>query len=255
MRTLRVPVLCAGLLAGLWAQTTEKPVTNNDIESMLAAGLPESTIVLRIETAVARGLVDLDASSAALGALKQKGATERVLNAVLWAEPFSAVWKRRQEENRAVPDLPRQSGVYFKAPSAWAKVESFLLWSPRSGWNWYGDDHKSTVVLGSAHSGLQISDPQPTFYVREPASGAPWRIVHLTSRNDQRLIRLASSGDFGQTVRTPPSQTRDVQMTHVAGSIYTLRPTMPLDNGEYILCTAAPGGYSLSLCHGFGIQR
>jgi hypothetical protein len=33
---------------------------------MLTAGVPESTILLKIETAAARGLVDLDASSSAL---------------------------------------------------------------------------------------------------------------------------------------------------------------------------------------------
>jgi hypothetical protein len=37
---------------------------------MLTAGVPESTILLKIETAAARGLVDLDASSNASVGLK-----------------------------------------------------------------------------------------------------------------------------------------------------------------------------------------
>jgi hypothetical protein len=78
------------LAAGLLTQTGDNRLTNAEIESMLMAGLPESTIQMKIEAAALRGLVDLDASSNALIALKQKGATERVLNAVVWAEPFGA---------------------------------------------------------------------------------------------------------------------------------------------------------------------
>jgi len=68
MRTLRL-FLPVALATGLWAQDNNKPLTNTDIESMLTAGLPESTIVLKIEIAVDQGLVDLDASSAALAVL------------------------------------------------------------------------------------------------------------------------------------------------------------------------------------------
>ena len=256
VRTLGIPLLVAAAAAGLWAQTTDKPITNNEIESMLAAGLPESTIIAKIEIAVDRGLVDLDASTAALAVLKQKGATERELNAVLWAEPFGALWKRRQEEERAVPDLPGAAGVYFKSPAGWVNVGSLMLWTPfYSGWNWYRGSRESSVVVGAAHSELQIREPQPTFYIRKPASADPWQVVRVTARSDQRLLRISSRGDFGQTVRTQPNRTRDVQMTPIAGDIFTLRPTAPLDAGEYVLCTTVPGGPGLNLCYGFEIQR
>ena len=108
----------AGRDPGGWllAQTGNNRLTNAKIESMLMAGLPESTIQMKIEAAALRGLVDLDASSNALIALKQKNAAERVLNAVVWAEPFGARRKRQQEE-RAVPGLPSSAGVYHKGPS------------------------------------------------------------------------------------------------------------------------------------------
>src|SRR6516165_1108303 len=111
MRTLTVALLAVGVTAGLWAQTPDEPLTNGEIESMLAAALPESTILLKIENAAYSGLVDVDTSAAALVALKQKGATEKELNAVLWAEPFGAARKRKEEEDRAVPDLPGRAGV------------------------------------------------------------------------------------------------------------------------------------------------
>src|SRR5215467_9127024 len=90
MRLLRALLPGVAVAAGLWGQTADKPLTNSEIESMLAAGLPESTILMKIQAAAFRGLVDLDASSNALINLKQKGASEQVLDALVWAEPFGA---------------------------------------------------------------------------------------------------------------------------------------------------------------------
>jgi hypothetical protein len=253
---LRTALFVTAFAAGLWAQSADKPLTNREIESMLAAGLPESTIIIKIEIAVDRGFVNLDASSAALAELAQRGATEPELNAVLWAEPVGAVWKQEQEETRAVPGLPDRVGVYFKAQSGWAGLSPLMLWTPfLAAQSWYDGRRESSVVLGAAHSQLQIREPQPTFYLRQPVSGDPWQIVRVGARNDQRLLRVSSHGDFGRTVQTQPAQVRDVQMTRVAGEIFTLRPTAPLDAGEYILCTTVPGGPSLNLCYSFGIQR
>lgn len=256
MRTLRVPVLLAAITAGLWAQSTDKPITNADIESMLAAGLPESTILIKIQTAADRGLVNLEASSAALNQLKQKGATEQELNAVLWAEPFGAAWIRKQEEDRAVPDLPRQAGVYFKTPGGWVDVGSFLVWSPfYSGWNWFRGAHEYSVPVGNGASQLQLREAQPTFYIREPSSEGPWRIIRVTSRKNQRLIQLASARNFGEIERISSGQIQAVQMTHVAGDIFMLRPAAGLTAGEYILCTDVSGGPGLNLCYSFGVQK
>ena len=110
MRQLGFLLPVVALAAGLWAQTADKPLTNAEIDSMLGAGLPESTIVMKIQTAATRGFVDLDASSSALIDLKQRGASEPVLNAVVWAEPFGARRKRQLEEDRAVPGLPGAAG-------------------------------------------------------------------------------------------------------------------------------------------------
>lgn len=256
MPTYRAALAAVALAAGLWAQTPQQPLTNADVESMLTAGLPESTILMKIGSAAERGLVDLDASPAALGALRQKGATEQELNAVVWAEPFGAVLKRMQEEDRAAPDLPRSPGIYFKGPSGWAAVPSFLFWAPfYSAETWFHRNHSSSVPLAGSHSELQINLAQPVFYVRSPASGEAWRIITLTSRDDRRLLRLVSSGDFAQTERFPPNQVRDVQIAHVAGDIFTVKPAGDLARGEYGLCTTAAGGPGLDVCYSFGIQR
>jgi len=50
MRLLRNVLSVPTVAAGLWAQRIDKPLTNGEIESMLTAGVPESTILLKIET-------------------------------------------------------------------------------------------------------------------------------------------------------------------------------------------------------------
>jgi len=66
-------------------QQAEMPLTNDAIARMAEAGIPESTIVLSIRTAVREGNVKFDASPDALIALRRAGATSNVLNAILRA--------------------------------------------------------------------------------------------------------------------------------------------------------------------------
>ncbi|HEV3333531.1 MAG TPA: hypothetical protein VG096_21250 [Bryobacteraceae bacterium] len=80
MRLFGVLLAVMAGAAGMWAQTAEKPLTNSDIEAMLVAGLPEGTILVKIQTAALRGLVDLDASSFGLITLKLAGAGEQTLD-------------------------------------------------------------------------------------------------------------------------------------------------------------------------------
>jgi hypothetical protein len=63
------------------------------------------------------------------------------------------------------------------------------------------------------------------------------------------------SNEFAARDRFPANQAREVQITRVTGNVFTLRPVAPLEPGEYLLCTAVPGGTNLNICYGFGVQR
>ena len=265
MRVRRVLLAVAAVGAAVLAQTADKPLTNSDITSMLASGLPESTILLKIETAAYYGLVNLDASSSALIALKQKGASEQVLNAVMWAEPFGADLKRQQEdlkrqqeEDRAAPGLPNLSGVYYRAPSGWVALPSSLVWPPfYSSSNFsFLRSREYEVPLSGSHADLQIAGRQVGFYLRNPSS-FNWQIVRLTSRGDKRLLRIVSTGRPDTTYAFEAGATHQVQITRLASDIFTIVPVAPLQPGEYVLCTPVSGAVNSNLytCHGFGIQR
>ncbi len=70
--------LCAGIFSAT-AQSVKQPLTNADIISMLEAQLPESTIVLSIQNSGG----NFDTSPQSLILLKNKGATARILDAML----------------------------------------------------------------------------------------------------------------------------------------------------------------------------
>ena len=259
MRRFRVLLPVVAITAGLWGQTADKPLTNSDIESMLAAGLPESTILMKVEAAAFRGLVDLDASSNALIALKQKGASEQVLDAVVWAEPFGAALKQRLGENRAVPGLPGAGGLYYTSGSGWMRLRSFLLWpaaySGYLGWSApFRRGREFNVPVGGSQADVQITEPRPAFYLRGAAS-QDWQIVRVTFHDNQRAIRFVTSGEFGGRDQFPAGEARKVQITRVSVDVFRLQPVAPLQSGEYALCSVATGGPNLSVCYGFGVRR
>jgi hypothetical protein len=254
MRRLRVILPAVTVAAGLWAQTANKPLTNAEIESMLAAGVPESTIVMEIQAAVFGGFAALDASSTAVIALKQKGASEVVLDAVVWAEPLDARTKQQQGLDRAAPGLPNSAGVYNRGPSEWVRLRSFLVWPVFSSkWNLsLRRSHAYNVPVSGSHAEVQIRERQPAFYLRELASDG-WQIIRLGLGGDRRFVQLVSSGEF--PFRDRFASSGKVQIIRIAGDVFKLQPVAPLEPGEYALCSAVPSGPNSSVCYGFGVRR
>jgi hypothetical protein len=254
MRRLTVILPVITVAAELWAQTANKPLTNAEIESMLSAGVPESTIVMKIQAAVFGGFAALDASSNAVIALKQKGASEAVLDAVVWAEPFDTRTKQQQELDRAAPGLPNSAGIYNRGPSGWVRLRSFLVWPGFSSkWNLsLRRSHSYNVPVSGSHAEAQIRERQPAFYLRELVSDG-WQIVRLGLGGDRRFIQLVSSGEF--PFRDRFASSGQVQIMRIAGDVFKLQPAAPLQPGEYALCSVVPGGLNSTVCYGFGVQR
>lgn len=243
----------------------EQPLTNVQIETMVVNGIPDSTVLLKIQIAMDRGMVNLDDSGTALGVLRAKGASEGVLNAVVWAAPFSTVWLKRkaeaevqqaeQAEQKAAPGLPRAAGAYFQTSSGWARLPSFVFWTPfDSGRAWMHGDHGHSIPLSSDDGEVEISGSKPTFYVRQSRAGQEWDIALVTSQKNRRELQMVSPVGHGKMAAIPAKQQHLVILTPVVGDIFTLRPTQALLRGEYVLCTGVPGGPGLDVCYKFTVQ-
>src|SRR5260370_3533304 len=77
---------CALMVCGpLFAQEQAPHIGNGDIINMLRAHVPESTIVSQLEILATRG-ADFDISPAAIIELQRNGASEKVMNTMVWVE-------------------------------------------------------------------------------------------------------------------------------------------------------------------------
>jgi hypothetical protein len=253
-------ILLAGTIASLLvcstalvkAEEPEKPLTNEDVANMVKAGLPEGTIILAIQLAGQRESTSFDTRPGALIELKRLGATEKILNAVLWSQPLGLAPEPKSTEISAAPGLPPEPGVYYRSSSGWIALPSFLVWPPlMAPWQFGRKDY--TIALPALHARLQIVERRPMFYLREPPSGAAGQLLELSTRKEHRELRL-TSGDTFPTEISYLQDRREVEIGSVAADVFTVRAKSDLTAGEYLYCNAVPGVHQLLLCYEFGIH-
>jgi len=243
---------CALMVCGqLVAQQQTPPPGNGEIVNMLRANLPESTIISEIQLLAGRG-ANYDISPSGLIELQRSGASERVLNTIVWAQ------------TTIVPgvDVPAPRGVFYRAGGNDVKLGSFLLWAefvPRwSSWPFYPVGPK-TVAMTASPSLAQVTEPTPTLIVQGWDADSGWQLVKISRATDHREVRLkrkhAFSRDFMSDSVFEPSDLRPFTVAPESDRGFTLRPSMPLETGDYALCGQLPGGAGwLRTCYEFQVS-
>lgn len=242
MRGIAGAILLLALAAP--ARDQGRPVTNADVASMVKAGLPESTIVRAIQLAIRHGQARFDISPGALIALKEQGATEAVLNAVLAAPP--------PPPPSPVPGLPEQSGLYYKAGEQWVALEYVLLWPPFYVREF--NDRDYDISLPGASARVQLAERRPVLYARGIDTAEPWILVQAVLKKERRELRIRSGGIFTQSFRFRDADARPLEVRELGADVVSITPAAPLEPGEYALCAAVPGGRGLLVCYTFGIK-
>ena len=81
--------IALGTLIGSFSITAQEPPPptsgNNEIIRMLSSSVPESTVLAEIEVMAGRG-VSFDISPAAIAELQRRGASEKLMNYIVWAQ-------------------------------------------------------------------------------------------------------------------------------------------------------------------------
>ncbi len=242
-------------LGGLvWGQaaapdTAVAQTANREIMNMLQANVPESTIVSEIEILAERGST-FDISPAAIVAMQRQGATERVLNTVVWAQMT------------IVPgvSIPTPRGVFYRKGSTATELRSFELWpelGPRwSTWPFYTPEGKTVALAADAYI-VQVTESTPTLYVQGLAASAGWQLVKIGRAADHREVPLkvkhAFSRDFFSDAMFQRDELRPVTLATDGAGATTVRPASPLQPGAYALCGGAPTNGWLRTCYEFQI--
>ena len=242
-------IVLAAQSVPLTQEPPERPAANPEIIRMLRAGLPESTILSEIEILAGRGST-YDISPAALTELKQSGASEKILNSVVWAEM----------EIVPVVAVPQPRGVFYRSGTNMMPLGSFLFFEemrPRwTTWPLYKPDGKN-IAVNASPAVLQVTEGSPTIYVQGFATDAGWQLVKITRGQDYRELHVktkhAFNDDFFSDSVFPRSELRPLTVAP-AGENYTVRPATPLEAGVYALCSQLPGGIGfMRACYEFQV--
>jgi hypothetical protein len=239
--SLRANLTLLIICVAMPAQVTEKPLNNADIANMLRARLPEGTVVLAIQRAIARGNNDFDASLEGLVLLKNAGATEPILNSVLTAPTI-----QRYEPSTTVPGLPVSRGLYFQSTVGWSALDSVALFpeiEARSKANWKAlgawdlAREKRLYVVPGRQARAYVAGPRPAFYLRGQRPERGWSVVRLTPQTDHRELIATIPDVFAREPRMTFASGAPIKLDPAvaADDVVTLRPTADLPPGEYLV--------------------
>lgn len=255
-------LLSLALAAAVSAQTAPKPLSNEDVVKMVAAGLPESTIVQVIQ----KGPTAFDTSPDALIKLKQQGVTPAMMEAMLGLNA-NATGTTTTVARAAVPSPTK--GVFVQVGNDWKRIEEVSSIEVRA----VGDlasrmtfglkESRVICVFRGDKAELQLSNPRPVF--RISGLGASARDVYIVAMRlnpDRRDLEMGRAGllkktSFGFRKR----DIRDVEVKRLGDDLLELTPRHDLEPGEYIMVLGGAGvrsnssaGFEGTTGYDFGIR-
>jgi hypothetical protein len=162
----------------------------------------------------------------------------------------------QQPNQTAIAGLPNAKGVFYNTPTGWAAIPWNVLWPyPHGEMKSFLNFGRMTfdAEMAGLHSGFQISDPRPMFYVR--GWDTP-QLVQLSTKRDFRTVRLQGESGSLFEPRAPfaPHSVIDVDIAAAASGVISFRPHGNLMPGEYMIATAgAPDQRMLMLSFDFRV--
>jgi hypothetical protein len=214
-------ILCT-FLGGISAFGADKPFTNDDVISLVKAGLDDATIIAKINQS---GRSGLDTSVDGLIKLKKASVPKAIIEAMLAASPSpgasgssAAMGKNDVQLVTATGALDLQSLV--GESSATYIFVGFKLW----------------LNFDKPHAAMRTTDSNPTLRVK--SSQRPesrWVVVRLESNRHDRSVKMGKSSAFAGTSGTRPDPDWTIAFTSAqqGEGVWTLTLGQHLEKGEY----------------------
>jgi hypothetical protein len=138
--------------------------------------------------------------------------------------------------------MPALKGVYFRTGATWTSLPYTLLWPyAKNEWKWWlsvGRPDYMAEIPGE-HAAIQVTDGQPTFYVRGLTSAMGPKLVQFGTRHDFRRVKMPYTAQFEPRVPFDSKALRDIEVAQVAPNVVSVRPRAPLTPGEYAVVATA----------------
>lgn len=178
-------VFCLALAVATAAgQQTQKPLTNEDVVSMVKNGLPESVIVGSMQA----NTTNFDVTPNGLIALKKAGVGQKVMDAMLAAET-----NKRKSGGGAAPGSTPATATQSSASSPGQPAVTAISKSGRQGLNLEKTQLAETKTKPSSMSAL-AGDSALNQALREGINQAAWQTaIHSGSYGSYSAINSATS--------------------------------------------------------------
>jgi len=276
-------------------------LTNQDVLKMVQAGLGEQVVIATVRAAPATsfdlspdGLIALKQGGVSDAIVTVMIDPKAVAPPAPVAVPVSGGGppvdtRTRVDTATASPDVPREPGIYWDKgrdgahdlvalePTVFSqgKTGGFITSALTYG---IKKVNVKAVTRGSA-ANLHIAEPQPTFYFYFESRGsglgtgtfAGWLsgatspnefvLARVTSKSRDRELIIGELGVFGGNSGTRSKDTIDTHVDRLDGGIYRVRPSEPLEPGEYCFFyaggvgTLGPGTAGAGKLFDFGIYN
>lgn len=233
-------VLLVSLALVVSAQNAQKTLTTDDVVKMVAAGLPESTIVQVIQ----KGPTAFDTSPDSLIKLKQQGVTPWMMEAMLGVNSTGTGKSAPTSVSSSSP-----KGVFLQAGNDWKRIEEVSSIEVRAVGGIASQmtlglkESRVICVFRGEKAELQLTERRPVFRISGlGASARDVYIVAMRLNTDRRDLEMGRAGllkktSFGFRKR----DIRDVEVKRLGDDLLEATPKQDLEPGEYIMVLGGAG--------------
>ena len=219
-------LLAALCVAPAWAQA-QKELTNDDVVTMVKAGLSEKAIAL----AARRGPAKFDTTPTALISLKEQGVPALVIEAMLGGGDEAK--------------MPARKGVFYQNLEAWQQIERITSLEVRAVGQiasifTYGiKEARMVCVFRGAQSQNQFTTRRPVFRVSGlGVSTGDVYIIAMRKNPDRRDVEVGRAGLVKKmSTGFRKRDIHDVEARRLGDDLLEITPKNDLQPGEYLLFT------------------
>jgi hypothetical protein len=197
-----------------------------------------------------QGQANLDISPRAITDLRQQGASEQVLNTIIWVE------------TKVVPVLqrPEVPAIVYRSANKATQLSAFVLW-PSVAPHWevwpFFLQRGYRIPLRPAMLQVRIAERTPTLQVHGFSPDANRELVWVRAHDGENDVRLKKKSVWGfDFLRDDVFRGDDLQPLRLAdagGGMFSIAPAKPLEGGQYVLCTEALERAIMRFCYPFEI--
>jgi len=222
VRVISVSILCA-FLVGTSLFAVDKPLTNDDVISLVKAGLDDATIIAKIGQA---GRGSLDTSVDGLIKLKKASVPKAIIDAMLGVTPSL-------KPSATNPLGMGKSDVQLVTATGVLDLQS-LVGESSATYIFVG--FKLWLNFDKPHAAVRTTDTNPSLRVKSSARPeSRWFIVRLDSNRHDRSVKMGKSGAFTGSTGTSPDRDWTFAFTseQEGEGVWRLTVGQHLEKGEY----------------------